>query len=96
MERNIAIMIASVPAMRPLAEPFLRITSRFFTITQKLTSDGQVFEMQSRSKDRQDVEHDTYLSQPRIKIWNRSRPHGLQGKNTIQEYVSPIQVHEHI
>jgi hypothetical protein len=48
MERNVAMMIASVPPLRPLAAPFLRITSQTFSYLRKGTS-SQSYPMDSSS-----------------------------------------------
>ena len=56
MERNIAIMIASVPAMRPLIEPFLRVISRAVPFGRNVMYEEEHFELQNAEKLQKDIE----------------------------------------
>ncbi|KAJ5578056.1 uncharacterized protein N7459_007020 [Penicillium hispanicum] len=49
MERNIAMMVASVPSLRPLAEPVVRLTSRTLSSWRSSNRTQRTYEMHSSS-----------------------------------------------
>lgn len=96
MERNIAIMVASVPAMRPLAEPFIKLTSRTFSYGRKPTSDPRSYEMGGSNRFRKIINVSDRRLPPGNSLSTAKASNDSQGMNISQERILPIQTHEHV
>lgn len=96
MERNIAIMVASVPAMRPLAEPFTKLMTRTFAYGHKATPDPRGYEMGGSSKIQRIIDD----SGPRLpagdSLSRAETNKASQATDGSQERILPKQAHDHI
>ena len=96
MERNIAIMVASVPPMRPLAEPLIKLTSRTFSYGRKPASDPQSYQMGGSNKFRRIINDSDRRLPTGNPLYNAKTSKGSQAMNVSQERILPVQTHEHV
>lgn len=95
-ERNIAIMIASIPAIRPLAEPFMRLGSRTLSYGQKLKSQQRSYEMENHESFKKIAgENNSNTGVENSEL--RGKPNGnLQNLSTSEERILTSREHEYV
>jgi hypothetical protein len=96
LERNIAIMVASVPAVRPLVEPFIKLVTRAFSYGHKSTSDPQSYEMGGSNKFQKIIDDGNRQYPTGSSVSTAKMSKESQGMNVSQDFILPIQAHEHV
>ena len=96
MERNIAIMVASVPAMRPLAEPFIKLTNRVFSYGHKPTADPRSYEMGGSSRFQRIVDDSDRRLPAGDSLSRAETSKASQPTDGSQEQILPMQAHDHV
>ena len=106
MERNIAIMIASIPAMRPLAALFTRFVNQTFDYSRKrsngvsesyeMAHHGSRFKQIGQQEGSQLVSHDRVMM-PRLIEKQSSRTLGQHSiQDLTDEQILPVRIEEYI
>lgn len=96
MERNIAIMVASVPALRPLVEPVMKFTSRNFTPGRKQSSDPHSYELGGLNNFQRLINEGDRHAPIGSGIVAVKKSRDSQGESINQEHMLPIQTHQHL
>lgn len=89
MERNIAIMLGSIPSLRPLATPFINLMSRTFSGLTSSIKKSQTGSYEMGSK-RPKISSQDYYDQDRNGMGGRKASLGQNGAKFSQTSTSSI------